>query len=304
MQPNLNEMFWFDAVACAGGFTAAGKQLNIPKSTLSKRIAALEARLGVRLLERSTRTVRLTQAGGRYAALCARVLETARQAEREMREEVSAPRGLLRVAAEVLFGSLFLPEVICEFLRQYPEVSLDLILRDRPVDLIKEEFDLSISTDPYEPGHLVARRLGATYSRFYASPQYLLKRLPPQKPSELQDHQVIYFSPDGRVVDWFLERGAARVKLEMEARLRVTSFFIVKTAALSGLGLATLPPFLVQKEVESGALLPVLPEWCLPWGELRVLYPSAYWLSPQARVFVELLLKTFAHEKPWKNAVR
>lgn len=296
---DLNQLHVFATVVREQSFTSAARVLGMPKSTVSKRVADLEARLGVRLLQRSTRRLRLTEAGTAYYERCARIVAEAEEADRLLTSLDASPRGLLRVAAPTLFGHAFLGPVVTEFLQKHPHVSLDLVLLDRRVDLIEEGFDLAIWTGPLHDSALVSRRLGATANRLVASPAWLARNAPPQEPSDLRNLDCVAFrSMPGEVV-WALERGTKTVSVPIRARFAVTSHLLAREAALAGLGIANIPQFLVAEDLRLRRLAPVLGDWTSRRGEIQIVSPPGRYPSPRVRAFVDGLIARFAAAPPW-----
>lgn len=296
---DLNEMVVFEAVARAGSFTEAARVLGMPKSTVSQRVATLEGRLGVKLLHRTTRKVRLTDAGVAYAERCARLVAEAAEADREAMQQGGEVRGTLRVTTSLLFGHTFLAPLVAEYLARYPEVSVDAVLTDRRVDLLEEGVDLAIRSGGPLEGSFVARRLGPAMSRVCASPSYLEGRRMPQEPGELREHLCIGVGArEGRVA-WSFEREGRTEEVEVQARVNASSMLFARDAAVLGLGVALLPAFLREAEVTAGRLVPLLEGWEAGRTMLHAVYPSGRYQVARVRAFVELLVERFAGGPPW-----
>jgi DNA-binding transcriptional LysR family regulator len=284
---HLDDMAVFASVVREGTFTAAARALGRPKSTISKRIGELEARLGVRLLQRTTRLVRPTEEGALYYEHCARVVHDAELADRALLDRDATPRGLVRVTAPVAAAAIMSP-LAARFLRAYPGVSLEVILLDRRVDLVAEGFDVAIRVGPLRDSALVARRLQAAPRCACASPGYLARRPAPHRPGELRGHDCIGLGAARGPRAWMFERRGRAVTVEPAPRYVVSSPQLAREGALEGLGIACLPRFVVDADLAAGRLVEVLPGWQLPAAELFVLYPTARHLSPRVRAFVEL----------------
>ena len=201
---DLNEIVVFARVVETRSFTAAAQQLGLPKSTVSRKIAQLEERLGVRLLQRTTRKLNLTEVGQAYYERCQRIVQDIAAAEQVVTDMQTAPRGLLRVTVPNDLGSTYLGALVADFLLAYPEIQVDLDLADRVVDLIEEGIDLGIRVGPLVESTLIARKLGAVQMRMCASSEYVAKRGAPATIAELADHDALVFAPSGRVLPWAL----------------------------------------------------------------------------------------------------
>lgn len=283
---DLNEMICLDAVAREASFTRAARRLGMPVSTVSRRIASLEARLGVRLLHRTTRKVSLTEAGSAYAARCRAIVAEATEADLEARARDAAPTGTLRLTAVTLVGESFLPPVLAECLRRYPDLEIELVLTDRRVDLVAEGFDGALRMGELPDSTLTTLPLGRQAIEAFAAPGYLAGRPPPSTVVELAKHRLLAFDPGGGVPWgwWKLRRAPDR-----RPPLRVNSFAIVRDLALLGAGIGLLPTWLAAPDLAQGRLVRVLA------GKLRVEEPMTLVTPPgrlaptRLRAFVEVL---------------
>jgi DNA-binding transcriptional LysR family regulator len=281
-------MLLFAEVVSSGGITSAAGRLGLRKSTVSRRLAALEERLGTRLLERTTRQLRLTEAGREYHSHCARLVAEANAVNRSLSESRGTPRGTLRIATLALMGELLTP-VISEFLLRHPQVRVEIALARAHVDLLAEDYDLALRTGPLADSSLIARRLGNVRTGYYASPAYLSRRGPPRTPKDLALHECVLLAEPGTDEVWFFTgpRGARTVRVE--GRLRVPSERAGQAAARAGLGLVRLPAYLAAEDIRSGILVPVL-ESVTPEGlPVFAVYPSGRQLPPKVRAFLDLL---------------
>jgi DNA-binding transcriptional LysR family regulator len=287
--PDLNQMVVFAAVVREGSFSAAARLLGQPKSTVSKRLAQLESRLGVRLLHRSTRSVRLTDEGAAYYERCRRVVADAEEADRALADRDDTPRGRVRISASDALGQWLAP-VVHRFLHDHPRVSVELSLTDARVDVIGEGFDLAIRAGPLRDTALVARRLGSTSALLCASPAYLDAHPAPSVPLELAQHACIV--APGRAV-WTFERDGERVVVPVAGRYAVGSMRLAHGGALAGLGIARVARVIAEPDLAAGRLRQVLADWPLERGHVHVLYANP---RPAARVraFVALLAEAYA----------
>ncbi len=297
--PLLDDMLLFAEVVATGGITAAAERLGLRKSTVSRRLAALEARLGIRLIERNTRRLRLTEAGRDYHAHCARLVAEARAVNQALSESRGTPQGTLRIATLSLLGELLTP-LIAELLLRQPLMRVEVSLAEGHVDLIAEEYDLALRTGPLADSSLVARRLGRLRTGYYASPGYLGRHGTPRTPEELQRHECVLLAEPGTDEVWFLGEGKRARTIPVSGRLRVPSVRAGQAAARSGLGLVRLPASLVADDVRGGLLVPVLEDQTPPGIPVFAVYPSSRQLPLKVRAFLTLLSERGA-AVPWEE---
>ncbi|MCE9576082.1 MAG: LysR family transcriptional regulator [Deltaproteobacteria bacterium] len=300
---DLNEIVVFARVVETRSFTAAAQQLGLPKSTVSRKVAQLEERLGVRLLQRTTRKLNLTEVGTAYYERCARIVSDIASAEQVVTEMQTAPRGLLRVTAPVDFGATYLGPLVAEFVAQYPDIAVDVDVSDRIVDLIEDAVDLGIRFGPLSESSLVARKLGVVRMRLCAARTYLARRGTPTHPSELADHDLVAFVPTARMQTWPLRGPDGTVEVSPRAKIVSNSVKVVHDAVMSGAGIAVLPEFVFAEEEVEGTMVPVLPDWAMQEGDLFAVYPSTRNLSPKVRAFLEFLVAKM-NPVPWDCAAR
>ncbi len=291
---DLNDLYYFAKVVEAGGFAAAGRQLGVPKSRLSRRIAELEERLGARLLQRTTRQLSLTSVGERYLRHCQAMLLEAEMADEVVASLSSEPRGRLRVSCPVGLAHEFLPQVISSFLQAYPHVQLDMVLLNRRVDLITEGIDVALRVrEPWDedPG-LVTRRLREARAILVASPALLLGNTI-ASPDDLVVLPVLGALEADRMVHLRLldEQGHKR-DLVLEARLGIEDFVVRKATAIAGLGFTLLPLMHCEAELASGELVQLLPDWSLTGGWLQAVYPHRRGVLPAVRAWIDHLVKS------------
>lgn len=292
-------MLVFAEVVDAGGITAAAARLGLRKSTVSRRLAALEERLGTRLLERNTRRLRLTEPGREYHAHCTRLVAEARAVNRALSESRGTPRGTLRLATFSLLGELLTP-VIADFLLRHPQVRVEVALAQAHVDLIAQEYDVALRTGPLLDSSLVAKRLGHVRTGYYASPAYLGRRGTPRSPEELAAHECVLVAEPGTDEAWFFTgpRGARTVPVS--GRLQVPSVRAGLAAARAGLGLVRLPTVLAADDVRAGVLVPVLEAATPPGLPIFAVYASGRQLPPKVRAFLDTLARRGA-ALPWEE---
>jgi DNA-binding transcriptional LysR family regulator len=288
MTDSLRDLALFVEVVNARSFKRAGEALGVPHSTVSRRIAALEKAIGVRLLNRTTRTLALTEAGRIYYERCREIVEAARVAHEAIGDLVLRPRGRLRISTTVEFARLFLGEVVADFARRYPELLLDLDLQPHKVDLYEDNFDLALRIGHQPDSALVSRQLGFIRVALYASPAYLRVHPAPEIPGDLRSHAFIgnLNSPTPDALT--LRDGDSEVAITVSARLMVNNFGFMRELAVLGMGVATLHEPMVTGDVRAGRLVPVLPGWTLQEAPVYALTPSRL-LPAKTRLFLEML---------------
>ncbi|MBB5209394.1 LysR substrate-binding domain-containing protein [Chiayiivirga flava] len=294
---DLNDLRFFAAIAEHGGFSAAARALGLPKSRLSKRIASLEDRLGVRLLQRTTRRVVVTDVGERFLVHCRAMLEEARAAQDAVDELRSEPRGLVRVSCPISIAQTALAPIVAQFLERHPAVTLRVNATNRRVDVLGEGIDVAIRVRDRldSDGSLVLRRIGGTRGLLVASPALLDRLGRPSLPQELARLPALSMLEHDNAQTWTLEHAdGARVAVEVPARLVCGDFPLLTEAAVAGLGVAMLPDWQCLDALRSGALEVVLPQWQLPQGVLHFVYPSRRGLLPAVRAFVDHLAEGLA----------
>ncbi|CAM3883999.1 HTH-type transcriptional regulator PtxR [Pseudomonas reidholzensis] len=290
---DLNDLFYFARVVEAGGFAAAGRLLGIPKSRLSRRIAELEERLGTRLLQRTTRQLKLTAVGERYLHHCQAMLLEAEMADEAVASMTSEPRGRLRVSCPVALAHAYLPKVISRFLELHPLVQLDMVLINRRVDLISEGVDVALRVRDLgdEDPALVTRRLRQAQMHLVAAPGFAEGL---NDPSQLSGLPVLGAAEADRLVHLRLIGPDGRQQeLALEPRLAIDDFVVRKAAVLDGLGFTALPSMYCEEELARGELVRLLPEWSLPGGWLQAVYPHRRGVLPAVRVWIDHLAASF-----------
>lgn len=288
---DLNEIVVFAKVVEAGSFVGAARELGMPKSTVSRKVSELEARLGARLLQRTTRQLSLTDAGRAYYGHAARVLLELGEAELAVTRMQEVPRGVLRVTTPINLG--YLGRLFTTFLERFPEVKLEMVCTHRVVDLVEEGFDVSIRVGPLADSSLIARHLGSEKSHLVASPGFLAKHRRPEVPADLHAMPMLVFSALPDHTTWHLVRGEERTKVSVEPRFAVNDFDLVYRAVIDGLGVALMPSHLANDDLQQGRLVRLLPEWCTPSAQFHAVYPSTRHLSPKVKAFVEHLQAEF-----------
>jgi DNA-binding transcriptional LysR family regulator len=294
----LEDMRLFAQVAAAQSFTLAARQLNMPKQTLSRRVAELERALGVQLLQRTTRRLHLTQAGAAYAVRCADIVRAADEANRAVSDEVEAPSGTLRVTADPVFGEAFLTDLIIEYARRWPEVSLDVALTRRRVDLVEEGFDVAFRIGAISDTTLAGFDLGPARVRYCASGEYLARRGAPDSPAKLAAHDCLIVGERGAPSAWPFHGKAGLTLVPISGKLTVSSFAMARAAALAGLGIAIFPEFACELDLRAKRLTAVLGD-PIEVGSVWLVHPAGRFLPARVRAFVGLARERFGAKAPW-----
>lgn len=281
----------FVKVVQTGSFTRAAQALNTHKAHLSRTVSQLERELGVRLLERTTRSLSLTEVGREFYERGLGILAAVDDARLAMQNAQGEPRGTLRMTCGVEFGMLAVGRWINRYLQQYPQVRVDVEMTGRVVDLVHEGFDLAIRLGDLPDSTLMARRLGSLAYGLYASPGYLERTAAPRGPEELAHHDLLVFAAPSQRTHWHLKRGDETHRVPLSPRFRSTNTFTVLEAAEDGLGIAALPRLIGDPLITDGLLHAVLQGWCLPDVPVHAVFSSARFLSPKVRTFVDLALE-------------
>lgn len=292
----FHEMTVFLAVADAGSFAAAARRLEMSAPTVTRSVAALERRLGALLLVRTTRSLRLTEAGRRYADDCRRILEAVEQADDAAAGAMAAPRGALAITAPALFGELHVMPVVLGYLREHRQVSVRTLLVDRVVNLLDEDIDVAVRIGALPDSTLTAVPAGQVRRVVCAAPGFLRQHGVPQDPDALHRFCTITAAMEGRGPQWrFLQDGQPR-RLNVQSQLTVTSFQAAVMAAREGWGLTQVVSYQVAPHLASGALEVVLRDFELPPLPVHVVYPEGRKSSAKVRSFVEFCVEALRRD--------
>lgn len=291
----LTEMEAFAMVVDQGGFTDAARKMGISKSAVSKHVSALEARLGARLLNRTTRRVSPTEIGLAYYDRARRVLNDAGEADAMVTSMQSAPSGVLRISVATEFGVNQLSPILCEFLQEYPDITVNMVLSNRYVELISEGFDVAVRVGELEDSTLRARKLTEASRKIVGAPSYFDKHGRPQKIDDLNDHKLLHYASQSNSAVWKLTSPTGEKRqIRTSGALCVNDMQSLLTAAVSGLGLAYLPSYLYADSMEQGLIEEAIPN--LPDETLGVfaVYPPGRFTQPKVRAFIDFLARKFA----------
>ena len=286
---DFNDLRYFALIVDHGGFTAAERVAHITKSKLSRRIALLEERMGVRLLQRSTRRVGLSEAGRLHLARCEGLLAELSDAEAAVSERNTALRGVLRASVPGGFGLTHLTPILPEFLRDHPQLSLDLQMTNRFVDLIEEGYDVAIRVGTLRDSRLAARKLGSNRRILVASPEYLRQHAAPRNPDDLRDHPCLILDVGDRPENWVLANKPKQTTITVSGPLRSNHVLALRSAAIQGAGIGLLPSFSLSDALADGSLVRVLPKWQTPEQGIYAVYPSYRLIPAKVRAFVDFI---------------
>jgi DNA-binding transcriptional LysR family regulator len=295
---DLNDVIVFAKVVHTGSFIGAARELDMPKSTVSRRVSELEERLGARLLQRTTRKLNLTDVGHTYYRHALRVVMELEEAEQAISQMQAIPRGPLRVTTPINFG--FLAPIVVAFMHRYPEVQLELVGLDRNVDLVEEGFDVAIRAGELRDSSLVARSLGSLKSYLVASPDFLRRHGAPKQPEDVQKLPCLAFGAGPERSIWRLTCEGRTVAIDVSGKLTVNDFEFLEEAAMAGLGIAMLPVFRCINDLRSKKLKRVLPDWCTRDVPLHAVYPSTRHLSPKVKALLDHLREHMT-PPPWER---
>lgn len=291
---DLAYMVTFARVVKAGSFAGAARRLGVTSSVASKHVAKLEQALGVRLLNRSTRKLSLTEAGTAYYEHCARIVEEVESSRTAIAQLQAAPRGLLRVTAPVTFANTRLGPILREFFTRYPDIQLDLNATNRVVDLAEEGFDVAVRIARTLPPNVVARELRRVRWHLCASPEYLEREGTPSHPANLSRHNCLTFPSAAQPVVWHFVRGSERAEVPVHGSLQSNMVEALHDIVLAGTGLTLLPGYMAGKDIREGKLRAVLEDWQIEAGStLYAVYLPTRYLTPKVRVFVDFLVEKF-----------
>jgi len=290
----------FAAVVDAGSFVRASDALGMSKAAVSRQVGELETRLGVRLLHRTTRKLSLTEEGEVFHARCRELLGALAEAEAELTARSGQAVGLLKVSAPVSFGLLHLAQLWAGFLAAHPNVSLEVALSDRMVDLVEEGFDVAIRIARLPSSSLVSRKLSTTRMVLCASPRYLQEHGTPEHPSDLAAHQVLAYTLLTTGDAWEFEGPEGPVTVKVTPRMHTNSGDTCRAAALGHQGIILQPTFLIGEDLRSGALVEVLPQYRSLELGIYALYPTRKHVLPKVRLLIDHLVRAFA-DQAWPD---
>ncbi|MBP1150243.1 MULTISPECIES: LysR family transcriptional regulator [Methylocaldum] len=295
----LTSMLVFTKVAKAGSFASAAKELGLSRAMATKHVMQLENGLGIRLLNRTTRNLSLTEVGMVYLERCLQILDEMEEMEIAVTRLQTEPRGTLKVNATPFFGAYHLAPAIAAYMEAFPEVNVELVLQAGYIDLIEEGFDLAIHLDEMRDSSLIARKLGSSQRIVCGSPQYFNKHGIPKTPDDLRKHNCLTNSSLPPRDQWqFSIPGGETTVVKVTGNMEANVADALRMAAINGLGLVLLPTYMVGQDIRKGRLNPVLTDYVPAPLEIHAVYPHRKHLSAKVRTFVDFLSERF-HPKPY-----
>lgn len=297
---SLTDIAVFAQVVDSGSFTAAAERLSLSKSVVSKYVTRLEKRLGARLLNRTTRRLSLTEAGRVFHERSLLGLREIEEAEAEVTRLQGEPRGTLQINSPMSFGVLHIAPFVPEFLNRYPELSVEMNLDDRKVDVIREGFDVSVRISDLPDSSLVARRLGPCRHAIVASPEYLARRGTPRTPQQLKDHNILTYRYQESAREWhFRAPGGTPVSVPVSGTIQMNNSLALREALLNGAGITRAPTFVVGQDIKEGRLRPVLTNFETLEVSIYLVFSQRQYLSPKVRAFVDFMAERIGLDPYW-----
>jgi DNA-binding transcriptional LysR family regulator len=294
----LAAMETFICVVEAGSFSAAARRLDLGQPAVSKTIAQLEERLGVRLLLRSTRGLTATDAGQRFYDHAKRAIEEADEAEQAVRASSESLGGRLRVCAAVTFARLHILPALKTFMDRHPALEIDIVLDDRNIDLLEEGMDVALRLGTLDDSSMTARRIVRSSRLVVGTPAYFAQAGLPRTPAELSRHQAIVYSQRGGGETWSFSKGGSQVSVAVSGRVRVSAAEGIRTAVLGDMGLAVASQWMFAPELAQGKVRAVLTDWQLPPLDLWAVFPAGRLATSRARAFVSFVEEVLGQGLP------
>ncbi len=304
MKDRLNGMRVFAQVVDSGSFTGAADKLGMSKSLVSRHVSALEKSLAVKLLNRSTRKLSLTEAGALFYEHCDRIVREAALAEQHLARTQSEPAGPVKVTATPAFAVRHVLPALSDFYRQYPKIQVQLSCSNRPLDLGESGFDLGIRVAFKPPSHLVARKLADNRSVLCASPDYLERYGTPRRIEDLGKHECVLFPPLTPKGAWTFQRDKRKVSVPVAGSFETDEMDAVRAAVSSGLGIGILPVYMVSETLRNGELVPFLRSYkVMPESAIYLVYLPNLTLPSRVRALIEFLRARFHPTPPWERGL-
>lgn len=299
----LEDMTMFVRVVEAGGISRAADQLDIAKSAISRRLSALETRLGVGLLNRTTRTSSLTEAGQNFYEHAVRIINDVDELNNVTKDSRCKLEGTLTLAAPLSFGLTHLSPAIDLFTKQHPNLSIDIDFSDRQIDLVEEGFDLAFRIANLEDSTLVARKICPIQLLLCASPDYLKENGIPETPADLKEHQYLRYKRPGKPVIKLKDKNNKEHSVKVSPKLTANNGDFLRDMAIAGHGIVTTPTFISWKALATGDLVPILTDYKLPQLNAYAVYPQTRYLSQRARVLIDFLVERFGDHPYWDQVI-
>jgi len=294
---DLNEMAIFAVVVGSGSFTKAAEKLKLPKSTVSRKVSQLEKRIGVRLINRTTRNLKPTETGKLYYQHCVKMLEQAEEADRVVNNMQSEPSGLLRISTPLSFGTPFFVGAIKKFLDQYPKVDVEIISDDKQIDMLDQEVDIAFRIGPLSDSSLVARNLGTARLSLCASPAYLAKNGMPKTLNDLNQH-ICLSHPNS---PWTFRTPNGPVDFDPKSRMISNDMEMLRKMTIEGFGVGAAPQILISEDIREGRLITILPDTPFAERTFYLVYPSRREPPSKVVAFTEFIFSSCQPIPPWET---
>jgi len=286
----------FTTVVKLGSFSEAGRKLGINKSAVSKKISALEEHLGVKLIQRTTRKLNLTEAGEQYYSYINKALSLINEGEDAVNSLQGTPTGHLKISIPMVFGQLHVAPLLSDFLLLFPDIKITLSMDDKMVDLVKEGFDMVLRIGALPDSNLIARKLSACRSILCASPGYLDKHGKPTTLNDLKLHNCLYYSYFTAGIEWTFDGPNGTERIKPKGNIQVNNSEVLKQLLLDDVGLCQMPLFIVEPELACGKLVPILQQYHLPEHGIYAVYPQRAFIPEKLRVFLDFLEQKLAQK--------
>jgi len=286
---NLNDMMVFLNVAEQGSFTAAANKIGLPKSNISRKISRLEEKLSVKLIERSTRALHLTEIGQVYFQHCQRIFEEMQNAQLCVENLSATPKGKIKLCTSVGAGQELLAKPLADFYRLYPDIELDLKLTNRRVDIVEEGFDLAVRVGESPDSTLLSKKLVTVKLALFSSPAYIEQHSEITSPDQLSDHQCLLMNSVNDKAIWQLNSQNEQCRVSFTPRIRADDFNVLKTMVINHCGIGLFPEYLCTDELKQGLIQRVLPHWTGRTIDIYAIYPSRKGVTPKIRVLLDFL---------------
>lgn len=291
----------FARVVEAGTFARAADRLDLSVSAVSRQVSELEGHLGVRLLNRTTRRLSMTESGQAFYERCVQLLADLEEAEEAVTASAVVPRGTLRLTASISFGVGYLAPAIADFREQHSQLRFDIDLSDRAVDLVDEGIDLAIRIGDIGTQAVIGRRIGVAQMVCCAAPSYLARHPAPRTPAELAQHACLTYEYSSKGNVWRFTDAERRLhEVNVSGHAHANNGAMLAALAIAGVGINLEPDFIVANDIRAGRLVPLLPGYALPAINISAVYPSRRHLSAKVRTFIDFLALRFAHAPPWR----
>lgn len=293
---DFNEMAIFAVVVGTGSFTRAAEKLKLPKSTISRKISQLESRVGVRLINRTTRNLKATEVGKLYYEHCVRMVEQAEEADRVVHDMQSEPSGLLRISTPLSFGTPFMMANIKSFLEKYPKVDIEVVSDNKMVDMLEQEIDIAMRVGPLTDSSLVTRNFGTARMALCASPEYVARHGMPTTLEDLQRHRCISHP----ATTWQFRSAEGIKEVKVDPRMISNDLDMVRKMILNGFGIGAAPQILVSEDVKAGRLIHLLPNTPFVERTFYLVYPSRREPPSKVVAFIDHIITASLPVPPWE----